>query len=193
MPELSTKTWALLPALNTLVKPNMLPDWLREPLMQTLTLLPLRPDGVRGTMEFVFSVHPSTSSQHGSTASRKQGALITHEAVAVATRLLSSVPASMTPEAWFSGISEQLFHLMDESEGPELARTAAQIVGFGILGKKQYGAPGKSTNPTSGLKHGTRKLTTPRCFWMECLHSAPVEHLEPHLEPSVYDFHPRRR
>lgn len=114
--------------------------------MQTLTLLPLRPDGVRGTMEFVFSVHPSTSSQHGSTASHKQGALITHEAVAVATRLLSSVPASMTPEAWFGGISEQLFHLMDESEGPELARTAAQIVGFGILGKKQYGAPGKSTN-----------------------------------------------
>jgi hypothetical protein len=159
--------------------------------MQTLTLLPLRPDGVRGTMEFVFSVHPSTSSQHGSTASRKQGALITHEAVAVATRLLSSVPASMTPAAWFGGISEQLFHLMDESEGPELARTAAQIVGFGILGKKQNGAPGKSTNTALRLTHGTIKLTTHRCSRMECLYSAPVGRLEPHLRPSDYDFHTR--
>ena len=111
--------------------------------MQTLTTLPLRPNGVRGTMEFVFSVHPSNNSQAGgSSEPKKEGASITHEAVAVATRLLSSVPSSMTPQAWFQGISEQLLRLMDGEAGPDLAKTAAQIVGFGILGKKQFGAPG---------------------------------------------------
>jgi hypothetical protein len=106
-------------------------------------MLPLRPNGVRATMEFVFSVHPSNSARVLDTASpQKQGASITHEAVAVATKLLSTVPASMTAQEWFNGISGQLFYLMDGEEGPDLARTAAQIVGFGILGRKEYGAPG---------------------------------------------------
>ncbi|KAF4462036.1 RNA polymerase II assembly factor RTP1 [Fusarium albosuccineum] len=140
----STETWTLLPALNALIKPSVLPSWLRDPLLQTLTLLPLRQHGVRGTMEFVFSVHPSNvgKTPEGDAASQKQGASITHEAVAVAARLLSSVPASMTPQAWFEGISGQLFSLMDGQAGPDMARTAAQVVGYGILGKKQYGAPG---------------------------------------------------
>lgn len=112
--------------------------------MQTLTLIPLRPDGVRGTMEFVFSVHPTNHSSQPADSStpQKQGASITHEAVAVATRLLSSVPSYLTPEAWFKGIAPQLFHLIDGRDGSDLSRTAAQIVGFGILGKKQWGAPG---------------------------------------------------
>lgn len=122
----------------------MLPPWLRDPLLQTLTRLPLRQDGVRGTMEFVFSVHPSNVGKAtDSSAPEKQGASITHEAVAVATRLLSSVPASMTPQAWFSGISDQLLRLMDGEGGLDLAKTAAQVVGYGILGRKQFGAPGK--------------------------------------------------
>lgn len=115
--------------------------------MQTLTVLPLRPDGVRGTLELVFSVHPSnvgkTDPSSGQEA-QKQGASITHEAVAVATKLVSSVPAGMTPDAWFSGISDQIFGLMDGTAGPDLARTAAQIVGYGILGKKIHGAPGSA-------------------------------------------------
>ncbi|KAG5977280.1 hypothetical protein E4U55_006913 [Claviceps digitariae] len=140
----STSTWALLPALNSLIKPNILPPWLRDPLLQALTRLPLRPDGVRGTMEFVFSVHPS--SQDAAAHARgpqKAGANITHEAVAVATRLLSTVPAAMSPEEWYGGIAPQLFALFDGDAGEDLAKTAAQIVGFGILGKKQMGAPGK--------------------------------------------------
>ncbi|KAJ6782438.1 hypothetical protein PWT90_07995 [Aphanocladium album] len=145
-------TWTLLHALNALIKPDVVPPWLRQPLMQTLTLLPLRADGVRGTLELVFSVHPSnvgrtdpsggSGGSGGSQAPQKQGASITHEAVAVATKLLSSVPAGMAAEDWFGGIAGQLFALMDGTAGPELARTAAQVVGFGILGKKAYGAPG---------------------------------------------------
>ncbi|KAF5019206.1 hypothetical protein F66182_8795 [Fusarium sp. NRRL 66182] len=139
-----TEVWKLLPALNTLIKPSVLPQWLRDPLLQTLTLIPLRPGGVRGTMEFVFSVHPSNVGRvpEGDVAARKQGASITHEGVAVATRLLSSVPASMTPQVWFEGISRELFELIDGEAGPDMAKTASQVIGYGILGSKQYGAPG---------------------------------------------------
>ncbi|KAF5673025.1 hypothetical protein FHETE_3510 [Fusarium heterosporum] len=140
----STPVWKLLPALNTVIKPSILPTWLREPLLQTLTLIPLRPTGVRGTMEFIFSVHPSNIGRNpdADAGPQKQGASITHEGVAIATKLLSSVPASMTPQAWFDGISGQLFELIDETAGPELAKTASQVVGYGVLGNKQYGAPG---------------------------------------------------
>lgn len=114
--------------------------------MQALTSIPLRSDGVRATMEFVFSVHPSNANAKAeSVEAQKQGAGITHEAVAVATRLLSSVPASMTPQAWFEGISSQLFDLVDGKDGPDLARTTAQIIGFGFLGKRSLGAPGKGS------------------------------------------------
>ncbi|KAL6908933.1 hypothetical protein GGI43DRAFT_394146 [Trichoderma evansii] len=139
-----TQTWILIHAFNALIKPNVLPLWLREPLMRSLTSLPLRSDGVRATMEFVFAVHPSNTGKptNDEGSREKEGAAITHEAVAVATKLLSSVPASMNAQSWFDGISGQLFALFDGEAGPDVAKTAAQIVGFGILGKKQFGAPG---------------------------------------------------
>ncbi|KAH7320086.1 hypothetical protein B0I35DRAFT_430558 [Stachybotrys elegans] len=140
-----SETWYLLLSLNALIKPNILPSWLKDGLMNTLTRLPLRRDGVRGTMEFVFSVHPSShTSAAGATGPQKEGASITHEAVAVAAKLLSSVPTSMVADEWFRGISDQLFSLLDGDSGKDLAKPAAQIIGFGILGKKQYGAPGSA-------------------------------------------------
>lgn len=132
-----------MPILNALIKPDALPKWLRDPLLQVLTLLPRRPDGVRATLEFVFAVHPSNNGPAAMPdRPHKTGAGITHQAVAVAMKLLSSVPATLTPEKWFQGIHGQIVDLMDGTGGPELAKTAAQIVGFGILGKKQFGAPG---------------------------------------------------
>lgn len=128
--------------MNSLIKPDVLPKWLRDPLLHTLTLLPLRPDGVRSVLEFVFAVHPSSNAAPDLGRPQKGGANITHEAVAVATKLLYSVPSTLTPEAWFGGIAGQVFDLLDGKEGPELAKTLAQIVGFGILGKRQFGAPG---------------------------------------------------
>lgn len=115
--------------------------------MQTLTFVPLRPDGVRGTMEFVFSVHPSSSSQAGPATPQKQGASITQEAVSIITRLLAAVPASMSADEWCEGIAAQMNPLMDGRDGPDLARTAARIVGFGFLGRKDLGAPGMLTHP----------------------------------------------
>ncbi|KHO01839.1 uncharacterized protein MAM_00840 [Metarhizium album ARSEF 1941] len=138
-----TETWRLLPVLNSLVKPNVLPPWLRKPLFQTLTLVPMRSDGVRGTMEFIFSVHPSNQAgARDSEQPQKSGASITHEAVAVATRLLSTVPSTLGAEDWYGAIAPQLCQLLDGDAGPDLAKTAAQIIGFGILGKKATGAPG---------------------------------------------------
>lgn len=121
----------------------------------------MRPDGVRGTLEFVFSVHPSTQvTATDSQQPQKHGANITHEAVAVATRLLSIVPSTLKAEEWFGAIGPQLLRLFDGEAGSDLAKTAAQIVGFGILGKKATGAPGKQVHcqfksPTDLTSKGT--------------------------------------
>lgn len=119
---------------------------MREPLLRTLTFLPLRPDGVRSTLEFVFSVHPS-SQQQETEQPQKSGASITHEAVAVGTKLLSSVPPSTTPDDWFKALSGQVLHLLDGKAGKDLGRVVAQVVGFGILGQRQFGAPGTDFDP----------------------------------------------
>lgn len=112
--------------------------------METLTLLPLRPDGVRATLEFVFSVHPSSIVRLSEAATpQKQGANITHEALTMATRLLATPPAAVDAETWYSGISSQIMALLDGQDGPELTRVAAYVVGYGILGRKQFGAPGE--------------------------------------------------
>jgi len=112
--------------------------------MTVLTLVPLRPDGVRGTLEFVFSVHPANvPTPAEESVPQKRGASITTEAVAIATKLLTSIPSNVTPEVWFAGIAPQLFDLLDGKQGPELIKVAAQIIGYGILGRKVFGAPGE--------------------------------------------------
>lgn len=54
----------------------------------------------------------------------------------------------MTAQSWFQGISGQLLDLVDGKDGPDLSRTTAQIIGFGILGKKALGAPGEIRAPS---------------------------------------------
>ncbi|KAK1689703.1 hypothetical protein BDP55DRAFT_691195 [Colletotrichum godetiae] len=136
-------SWNLLPVLNALIKPKIAPAWLRPELMKILILVPLRPDGVRGTMEFIFSVHPSSTLKVSEAATpQKRGANITQEAMAVVTRILTSPPAIVSPENWFSKVAPQLIVLLDGTEGAELSVAAAQIIMFGVLGRKQFGAPG---------------------------------------------------
>ena len=110
-----------------------------------MATLPLRPDGVRGTLEFVFAVHPSSTVQTSEVATpQKHGANITHEALSLASTMLSVPPKRVTPELWFSGIGTQLLKLLDGNDGPELTKVAAYVIGFGILGRREFGAPGKS-------------------------------------------------
>ncbi|KAI0143049.1 hypothetical protein GGR57DRAFT_371055 [Xylariaceae sp. FL1272] len=134
---------ALMSSLNTLIKPTRVPDWLRIHLMDVLTLLPQRPDGVRTTMEFVFSVHPSsTVSAQEFATTQKQGANITMEALKMASNLLTIPPTTVKPEAWFPGIAPQLLKLLDGTEGNDLTKAAAYVIGYGVLGRRQFGAPG---------------------------------------------------
>ncbi|KAI0180693.1 hypothetical protein GGR52DRAFT_1023 [Hypoxylon sp. FL1284] len=138
-----TNTMALMSALSKLTQPDNAPAWLRIHLLDVLTLLPQRPDGVRATLEFVFSVHPSSILKASEAEMpQKQGANITVEALKMATNLLSVPPASVTPEQWFPGVAPQLLALLDGKDGPDLVKAAAYVIGFGVLGRKQFGAPG---------------------------------------------------
>lgn len=103
-----------------------------------------RSDGVRTTLEFVFSVHPSSTVKVSEAAvPQKRGANITQDALNLASNLLSTAPASVTPEKWYAAIGPQLLALLDKGDDePELVKAASYIIGFGILGKKSTGAPG---------------------------------------------------
>ncbi|KAK3371442.1 hypothetical protein B0T24DRAFT_319848 [Lasiosphaeria ovina] len=138
-----TKTLPLMAALNILMRPGSVPQWLRAKLVDILTLVPLRPDGVRATLEFVFSVHPSSTVKVSEAAvPQKRGANITQEALKMATQLIAAPPASVTPEKWYTGISSEMLELLDGTDGPELTKVVSYIIGFGILGRKATGAPG---------------------------------------------------
>jgi hypothetical protein len=111
------------------------------PLISALARLPLRPRGIQHTIEFVLSVHPSNTGSNAS-ASTGRGSSISHEALNAASRLLSSPPGTMSPEEWFYGIAPQLLSLLEGGGEPDMDKAAAFIIGFGILGKRQFGAPG---------------------------------------------------
>lgn len=126
-----------------LIRPNHAPPWLQTELIGVLSTLPLRPDGVRGTLEFVFAVHPTSTVKNSEAATpQKQGANITHEALKLATAMLATPPKRVRPEAWYSGIAPQLLKLLDGDDGPEMTKVASYVIGFGILGRKDFGAPG---------------------------------------------------
>ena len=96
---------------------------------------------MQDTIEFILSVHPSTAGAN-SEHSTGRGAVISYEALNAASKLLSSPPAGMSPDTWFQGISPQLFSLLQGDGELEMDKAAAFGVGFGILGRRQYGAPG---------------------------------------------------
>lgn len=138
-----TGTSSLIQALSFLVQPGRLPPQLRTKFLEALTRIPLRPDGVRATAEFVFSVHPSsTVSSSEEISPQKNGANITQEALQMATKTIAYPPKSVSEDAWYLAIAPQLFTLLDGKEGAELMRVAAYLIGFGILGRKQSGSPG---------------------------------------------------
>ena len=95
-------------------------------------------------MEFVFAVHPSSAvSASDVAAPQKKGPSITHEALSMASRLLSTPPSATNADTWLSGIAPQLLRLLDGEEGPDITKVAAYVIGFGVLGRKDLGAPGR--------------------------------------------------
>jgi hypothetical protein len=90
-------------------------------------------------------VHPSTAQQAGSAQSQtaeSRGPSISLEALNSASRLISSPPSDMSPDAWYSAIAPQLLSLLDGEGGEEMIKVASFIIGYGILGRKVLGAPG---------------------------------------------------
>ena len=130
-----------MPALNLLVQPGRVHSWLRAPLISALARLPLRPRGVQHTIEFILAVHPSNSGSSRSVTTGS-GSVISHEALNSASRLLSSPPEGMSPTDWFQGIAPQMLSLLEGDGQLEMDKAAAFVIGFGILGRKQFGAPG---------------------------------------------------
>lgn len=134
--RLSSSTSQLFYNLTELLHPEA-PAWLRERLTETLSLLPLRPNGVRDTVRY-FAIR-SYDQNMIPTPSKED--VTPMKALNLASRLFSSVPRSMAPDIWFTDLSTQLLSLLDGSAGPEIAKAAGYIIGTGILGKKVYGKP----------------------------------------------------
>ncbi len=141
---------ALLPALTSLIQPGRVKPWLRKRFLFELSNLATRKHGVRAIIEFVLSVHPSSNvpmlkPEEGA----PKGPAITTEALTLASKILGDPPVS--PDApedtskhleWFQKIAFELYKLLDGREGIEFVKVAAYVIGYGILGRRKYGAPG---------------------------------------------------
>jgi hypothetical protein len=133
----------LYPLLTLLIRPAA-PDWFRANLTKVLSLIPLRDRGVRHTIEYLASyqnIAPPVSEQQEQ-ITPSSGPYLSPEAINQATRVLTSVPKSLTANAYFARIVPQLISLLDGDDGQDLSRAAALIITNGILSAKSIGAPG---------------------------------------------------
>lgn len=134
----------LYPTLTSLLHPAS-PDWFRSPISAYLSLLPLRPQGVKHTIDFIAS---STSQEtFGSEAglpdrkSQSSTISLSLEVITRASKVLSSVPSSLPTDTYLTKLAPQLLQLLDEQD-VNAQRAAAYIIGNGILGRRKYGSPG---------------------------------------------------
>ncbi|GLB17181.1 hypothetical protein AtubIFM61612_007043 [Aspergillus tubingensis] len=134
-----TPSPVLLPTLSTFLQSDPAP-WFKSLVSSELSRIPLRPGGVLQTMVFLASQFaPSLGAEAQAQASN--GPIFTVQGIMQTSRLLSSVPEGMDPVRYFFTIAPQLLELLD-GDDPDLMKTAAYVIGNGILGKRAYGAPG---------------------------------------------------
>ncbi|KAF2199410.1 hypothetical protein GQ43DRAFT_464844 [Delitschia confertaspora ATCC 74209] len=133
-------TSRLLPILTSYLQQDDAPVWFKQKISKELTLVPLRPHGVRHTIDFVSLSYLSQSASGVPDTSQKIPVPV--EAVRHVSRLLASVPDGINPDDWFSELAPQIWNLIDGEGGEELSRAAGQIIAAGILGHKSTGAPG---------------------------------------------------
>lgn len=128
--------------LTVLIKASA-PQWLRNGLAPHLSLLPLRPGGVRHTIEFLSSYYAMPLPESGQALSEAyQRRLISPEGLAQATKVLTSVPSTLTEKEYYTKVAPQLLSLLDGESGPELSAAIASIITSNILNKRSTGAPG---------------------------------------------------
>ncbi|RAL12957.1 RTP1/Tango6 family protein [Aspergillus homomorphus CBS 101889] len=134
-----TSSTVVLSTLSPFLQSDPAP-WFKSVVSGFLSRVPLRPDGVLQTMIFLASqLAPSLGVESQTQASN--GPHFTVQAIMQTSRLLSSVPQGMDPDEYFTTVAPQLLDLID-GEDPDLRRTAAYVVGNGILSKRPYGSRG---------------------------------------------------
>ncbi|KAF2460935.1 hypothetical protein BDY21DRAFT_135693 [Lineolata rhizophorae] len=164
----STTTSNLLLTLTCLLRPDT-PPWLRPELGNRLTLISLRPHGVRHIIDFVSTPHARLLD--GQQQKPSEGPAVTLEALGQVSQILSS-PPSMPSQEYFTRLAPQLLQMLDGADGQELVKAAAFIIGKGILGKRSLGAPGAtgweifatpmltSIGPDARQQHGNETIVT---------------------------------
>lgn len=104
----------------------------------------MRPGGVRQTINFISTTeetYQDTEPQSENQSNRRGWPALSLEKLGQVSKLLSSVPSSVTPNAYYSATAPQLLELLDE-DGTEMCRAAAYVISIGILARRQHGAPG---------------------------------------------------
>ncbi|EMD84983.1 hypothetical protein COCC4DRAFT_54723 [Bipolaris maydis ATCC 48331] len=135
-------TSRLLPMLTSFLQ-QPLPEWLKPIISMELSMIPLRQQGVRHTIEFLALSYLSKNSHIPEGASGPPSQIpIPLEAITQASKLLVLPPSGITSNDWIERLAPQLLHLLHGCEGKELSRAAGQIIAGGILSKKTTGAPG---------------------------------------------------
>ncbi|KAH3011033.1 hypothetical protein KXW60_000329 [Aspergillus fumigatus] len=134
-----TPSSVLLSTLSSFLQSNPAP-WFKSLVSSQLSRVPLRDDGVLQTVVFLASQFAPSLGQE-SQAQLSNGPHFTVQGIMQTSRLLSSVPEGMDPNFYFTRIAPQLLALLD-GEVPDFKKTAAYVIGNGILGKRAYGAPG---------------------------------------------------
>jgi len=108
------------------------PQWFRVPIAKYLSQLPVsRPHGVRNIIELFLSTASS------GTMANAASAQLSVEALSKASKLISSVPTSLSAQAWFSKVCPQLLDIL-HSNDPGMERAAAYVIAE-LLGKKGAG------------------------------------------------------
>lgn len=131
----------LLPFLTSYVQ-QPLPSWLQSHISKSLALLPLRQNGVRHVIDFIALSYGSHVSSSNTDIISSNGPQLSLDAIAQASKLITSVPRSMSAEAWFSKIGDQLNQMLRGDDGPEMSMVAGSIISSGILSKRTIGSPG---------------------------------------------------
>ena len=107
--------------------------------------MPLRPEGIKCTISFIASNVQQASSDleicAKSQADHAANSGLSLEVLDHVSKLLSSVPGSVTPDWYFSNLAPQLLQLLDDANSDN-QRVAAYVIGNGILGRRKYGSPG---------------------------------------------------
>ncbi|KAL8731155.1 MAG: hypothetical protein Q9166_003562 [cf. Caloplaca sp. 2 TL-2023] len=130
----------LLPMLTSLLHPSC-PGWLRSPLLSHLSIIPLRPDGVKQIISFITGSTFDDTNHIDIQADQSLGPNLSLDALGRASTLLTSVPGTMTSDEYFSALAPQLLDLLDDP-ATDYKRIGCYIIGLGILGKRRIGAPG---------------------------------------------------